>query len=76
MLKKKRLIVREVNREGVIQEIGIFESPVLNLLFELEGKRLFDGDVVDYLVKAPISQSNTKKVITVNVEQFIFWIST
>ena len=53
MLKKKRLIVREVNREGVIQEIGIFESPVLNILFELEGKRLFDGDVVDYLVKAP-----------------------
>lgn len=76
MLKKKRLIVREVNREGVIQEIGIFESPVLNLLFELEGKRLFDGDVVDYLVKAPISPSNTKKVITVNGEQFIFWIST
>ncbi|WP_415279047.1 RNA dependent RNA polymerase [Clostridium perfringens] len=76
MLKKKRLIVREVNREGAIQEIGIFESPVLNLLFELEGKRLFDGDVVDYLVKAPINKSNTKKTITVDGKQFIFWIST
>lgn len=76
MKKKLRVILKEVNIEGAIQEISIFESPVLNLLFAVEGKELFDGDVVDYLIKAPISPSNTKKVITVNGEEFIFWIST
>lgn len=76
MLKKKRIIVREIDKKGEVTEIAITESPILNLLFAVEEKELIDNSMVDYLVKAPINKSSTKKIITVDGEQFIFWIST
>ncbi|MDZ4993285.1 hypothetical protein GNF80_09950 [Clostridium perfringens] len=76
MLKKNGLIVRELNKDGKVNEIRIFESPVLNLLFAIEGRKLIDGETIDYLVKAPISPTKTSKVINVDGEEFIFWIST
>ncbi|MDK0740207.1 hypothetical protein P7A62_00645 [Clostridium perfringens] len=77
MLKKKRIVIREVDERGEVAEIAITESPILHVLEKLQGGELKDNSKIDYLVKAKIEGiTTTKKALNIDGEEFIFWIST
>ncbi|WP_075841484.1 RNA dependent RNA polymerase [Clostridium perfringens] len=77
MLKKKRVIVREIDKKGEVAEIAITESPILHILEELQGREIKDNSKIDYLIKAKIGNiTTTKKILNIDGEEFMFWIST